>query len=67
LILGSEIPEKGVMPLETILQAVANVGFPIVVCTYLLVRIEGKLETLAASIADLAGVVESAQWHEEKK
>jgi hypothetical protein len=55
------------MPLETILQAVANGGFPIVVCTYLLVRIEGKLETLAASIADLAGVVERAQWHEEKK
>ena len=44
--------------LDLILQAVGNVGFPIVVAAYLLVRIEGKLETLAASIARLAEAVD---------
>jgi hypothetical protein len=43
--------------LETILQAVANVGFPIAVAAYLLVRIEGKLDALASSIARLAEAV----------
>ncbi len=43
--------------METILQAVANVGFPIAVCSYLLIRIEGKLEILAESIAGLTSVV----------
>jgi hypothetical protein len=42
---------------ETILQAVGNLGFPIVVTAYLLVRIETKLESLAASIAGLAQAV----------
>lgn len=54
------------MSLETVLQAVADVGFPIAVCAYLLVRIEGKLEALAASIAGLAGAVESARRQEER-
>ncbi|MCL6558917.1 MAG: YvrJ family protein [Firmicutes bacterium] len=53
--------------METILQAVGNVGFPIAVAAYLLVRIEGKLERLSASIAELAGVVESIRWQDEKK
>ncbi|SHE82891.1 YvrJ protein family protein [Desulfofundulus australicus DSM 11792] len=42
---------------ETILQAVGNLGFPIVVTAYLLVRIEARLENLAASIAGLAQAV----------
>lgn len=62
-----EILGKGVMPLETILQAVANVGFPMAICIYLLVRIEGKLEALSESISELAGVVENARWQEEKR
>lgn len=33
-----------VIHMEEILQGIANVGFPIVVAAYLLVRIEGKLE-----------------------
>jgi len=33
---------------------VSNVGFPIAISAYLLVRIEGKLEKLAVSIAKLA-------------
>lgn len=44
--------------LDNILQAVGNVGFPIVVTTYLLVRIESKLEALASSIARLAEAVD---------
>ena len=43
--------------LEAVLQAVGNVGFPIAVAAYLLVRIEGKLEALAASIVRLAEAV----------
>jgi hypothetical protein len=45
------------MPLDSILQAVGDVGFPIAVAAYLLVRIESKLEVLSASIARLAEAV----------
>jgi len=48
---------KEVDLVETILQAVANVGFPIAISAYLLIRIEGKLEVLADSIAGLTSVV----------
>lgn len=48
-----------VPPVETILQAVGNLGFPIVVTTYLLVRIEARLEGLSASITQLAQAVGS--------
>lgn len=48
---------KEVFTLDNILQAVGNVGFPIAVAAYLLVRIENKLEALAASIARLAEAV----------
>jgi len=43
--------------MEEILQGIANVGFPIAVAAYLLVRIEGKLEDLSLSIHELARVV----------
>ncbi|HHW44602.1 MAG: YvrJ family protein [Thermoanaerobacteraceae bacterium] len=43
--------------MESILQAIGNLGFPIAVSVYLLVRIEAKLENLAASIAGLAQAV----------
>jgi hypothetical protein len=46
---------------ETILQAIGNVGFPIAVTAYLLVRIENKLEVLAASITSLAQAVDKTQ------
>lgn len=38
-------------PFETI---VANLGFPIAISLYLLVRIEGKLQSLTDSINDLS-------------
>lgn len=44
--------------MDSILEAVGNVGFPIALSAYLLVRIEGKLEVLSASIARLAEAVE---------
>ncbi len=43
--------------MEEMLRLVGNFGFPIVVCAYLLVRIEGKLDELTASITELAKAV----------
>lgn len=48
--------------METILQAIGNVGFPIAVTAYLLVRIENKLEGLAASITSLAHAIDKTQY-----
>lgn len=39
------------------LSQIANFGFPIVICVYLLVRIEGKLENLTESINELAKAI----------
>lgn len=43
--------------MEEILGMVANVGFPIAVAAYLLVRIENRLDALSASIGELARAV----------
>lgn len=43
--------------MEQLLTYTANYGFPMVICLYLLVRIEGKLEQLSGSINDLAKVI----------
>ena len=43
--------------MEEIYTYVANLGFPIAVSIYLLVRIEGKLENLSMSIQELAKVI----------
>lgn len=40
-----------------IVNLIGNVGFPIAVSLYLLVRIEGKLENLTNSINELTGVM----------
>jgi len=45
--------------MEEIFVHVANLGFPIAVSIYLLVRIEGKLENLSLSIHELARVIAS--------
>jgi hypothetical protein len=42
---------------EDIYSSVANLGFPIVISVYLLVRIEGKLDELTKSITELANVI----------
>ncbi|MTI53417.1 YvrJ family protein [Geosporobacter ferrireducens] len=45
--------------MEEIYFHIANLGFPIAVSIYLLVRIEGKLESLSESINELSKVIES--------
>jgi hypothetical protein len=44
---------KDVRKLEDMLSLIANVGFPIAVAVYLLIRIENKLGGLTQAIADL--------------
>ncbi|QXM05160.1 YvrJ family protein [Crassaminicella indica] len=45
--------------MEEIYTHVANLGFPIAVSIYLLIRIEGKLEKLSASINELTKAIVS--------
>ncbi|MFO7152510.1 MAG: YvrJ family protein [Bacillota bacterium] len=44
--------------MEELVAQVANVGFPIAVSIYLLVRIESKMESLTLSIHELSKVIE---------
>ena len=41
---------------------IASVGFPIALSMYLLVRIEGKLQTLSDSINELSKNIISMRW-----
>lgn len=43
--------------MEDIYTGIANLGFPIVISIYLLVRIEGKLNQLSDSIIELSKVI----------
>lgn len=43
--------------MESMVSLIGNVGFPIAVSIYLLVRIEGKLDSLTASILNLAAEI----------
>lgn len=43
--------------IESLIPLIANVGFPVVVSFYLLIRIEGKLDELSACIKELSGIV----------
>ena len=45
--------------MDEIVILVGNFGFPVAVSIYLLVRIEGKLETLSGSISELSEVIRS--------
>ena len=45
--------------MEEIMVLMGNFGFPVAVSVYLLVRIEGKLETLTESIRGLAEAIRS--------
>ncbi|HAZ37727.1 MAG TPA: YvrJ family protein [Clostridiaceae bacterium] len=45
--------------MENIGNMIANLGFPIVLSIYLLVRVEGKLEKLTESINELSKVITS--------
>lgn len=44
--------------MEELIPLISNVGFPIAVSAYLLIRIEGKIEGLSATIGQLAQAIE---------
>lgn len=48
--------------MQDIYASIANLGFPIVISIYLLVRIEGKLNELTQSISELAKVITQIKW-----
>lgn len=43
--------------MDELVPLIANLGFPIVVSIYLLVRIEGKLEALTVSLKEVSKVI----------
>ncbi len=43
--------------MEDMYASIANLGFPIVISIYLLVRIEGKLNQLSQSIIELSNTI----------
>mgnify|MGYP001295984211 CR=1 FL=1 len=43
--------------MEEVYTQIANLGFPIVISVYLLVRIEGKLNELTKSINELSKTI----------
>ncbi len=44
--------------MEEILMQIGNLGFPIVLSIYLLVRLEGKIDNLTNSIVRLTDMIE---------
>jgi hypothetical protein len=44
-------------PMEDLLKAISNLGFPIAVAGYPLIRIEDKLDKLSASINQLSTIL----------
>ncbi|HSR03932.1 MAG TPA: YvrJ family protein [Proteiniclasticum sp.] len=46
--------------MELLIDACANIGFPMVISLYLLTRIEGKMENLTLSINKLSGALEKS-------
>ncbi|MDO5718654.1 MAG: YvrJ family protein [Tissierellia bacterium] len=48
--------------MEEILQYVANLGFPIALSVYLLVRLESKMEQLTDSIKSLSSAIQNKDF-----
>ena len=46
------------MDIDKLLSAAADYGFPMLVSSYLLVRMEGKIEKLSANIENLTHVLQ---------
>lgn len=42
---------------DSLVSLISNVGFPIAVCAYLMLRFEGKLENLNKSIVNLTVII----------
>jgi hypothetical protein len=51
--------------MEDLLKAIANLGFPMAVAAYLLIRIEGKLDSLSASINQLSTILSIKLGHND--
>ena len=51
------IKRKWVNFMEEFLTAIANIGFPIAVAAYLLIRIESKMDSLSTSINQLSTIL----------
>jgi len=47
--------------MEDLINTIANVGFPIAVAAYLLIRIEGKLYQLTTAITELRQAIMNLQ------
>lgn len=47
--------------MENIVAAIANLGFPIAISIFLLVRIESKMEKLTESINELSNAIASLE------
>lgn len=47
--------------MDYLLQATANYGFPMVVSLYLLLRFEGKIDLLAATIQELIQAIKCSK------
>lgn len=45
--------------MDEFINVISNIGFPIAISLYLLIRIEGKLENLTLSINDLSQTIKS--------
>ena len=43
--------------MDELITLIANLGFPIAVSIYLLVRIEGKMDELTGSVKELSRVI----------
>lgn len=43
--------------MENLMTMISNVGFPIVTCLYLLMRIESRMEVLSNSIRELSETI----------
>lgn len=45
--------------MDDFINVISNIGFPMAISLYLLIRIEGKLENLTLSINDLSQTIKS--------
>jgi flagellar biogenesis protein FliO len=61
------LPKERRNTMEDFLKAVANVGFPIAVAAYLLIRIESKMDSLAASINQLSTILSVKLGNDDRK
>lgn len=50
---------------STIFQSIANLGFPIAITLYLLIRMESKIETLSNSINQLTMTIEKMEFKDK--